>query len=240
MRTWIQRQAGTALALAAVLSMALFALSAATDEGGVAWSLRAARIVPLLPVPAACAYALTLYRLRRRGEAFALEAIGVEPYAWQKWIALAALVPATVGAFALALGLDSSGLFPAASTAKACTIDVDTFVCAQAGLRVRGDDVALLAAIPAARQVTPRELAAGLAVWSCGLLVVAWAGAALTRPLYGVLAIGLLLGETVVCQAVGAGVVTPWAALLLPTLGALAMVAQRAQTTTAREPKLRA
>lgn len=246
-RTWIKRQAGGALALAGIFSLALLALSVATDEGGLGWGVRFSRVVPLLPIPAAAGYALTLFRAARRGETLALEAIGIEPASWQKWVLLAALVPAALGAVALALGLDSSGLFPAASAAKACVVlapnpaGATLFDCVQAGLRVQGSEVGLQAAPLATDHGTARGLAAGLTVALTGLVVVAWTGTALRRPGFGLLALALLLAETVICQAVGAGVLAPSRAVLLPLLGAVALVLTRArQTAMARVSSTRA
>lgn len=242
MRIWIQRQARSAAAFAWVFSLALLAVSSATDEGSVAFSTRLARIVPLLPVPAACAYALTVFRARRRGEALALEALGVDPRRWQRWVALGALIPTALGALALALGLDSSGLFPVASSAEACRREGAAFLCARAGLRLEGTAVTLWTAeAPLGPSSSARELAAALAVWCSGMLVVWWSGAALLRPRYALYAVLLLLSETVLCQAIGAGRLHPWYALLAPALAAaLSVLTAALQTTTAREPKLRA
>lgn len=240
MQAWIKRQAASALAIALMLSAALLLISAATDEGGVAWATRASRIVPLLPVPAAGAHALTLYRAARRGETRALEAVGVEPFSWQIWVALAALVPAFLGALTLALGTDDAGLFPVASAAKACTVSVDArhhafFLCTQAGLRVQGASIELLPAVAERAAAAPRGLAAMATVVLTGLAVVACAGAALIRPAYGLAAVALLLGETVICQAVGASLAPAGAAVLFPALAVGALIVNRArQTQTAR------
>ena len=243
MRVWIGRQAGGALALALVFTLALIVLSATTDEGNVAWGLRLARVVPLVPVPAAIAHALTVYRARSRGEARALEAVGIEPFSWQRWVALAALLPVLAGALALALGLDSSGLFPAASSAKACMLlDAGGFDCVQAGLRVRGAEVELTPPVVATVLTGSRAVWAAVTVVGLGLVLVTLAGAAVERPRYALAAVVLLLEETVVCQAVGAAVLAPWGALLLPGLGLLALALRRAleQTAMARVSSTRA
>lgn len=229
-----------------LFSVALFVVSAATDEGGVALATRAARMVPLLAVPAACAYVVTLYRAIRRGETRALEAVGVEPLSWQIRVAMAALVPALVGALALALGLDASGLFPAATAAKPCTLaGVEAghaiFLCAQAGLRVHGASIELLAPLGLSVGTSPRGLAAAAAVVLTAVPVVLWAGAALTRPAYGLAALGLLLGETTMCQLVGANVAPAAAAVVVPALAVAAMLAVHGrQKAMARVPSTRA
>lgn len=247
MHAWIQRQAGSAFALALLLSFALFGITAATDEGGVALATRAARIVPLLAVPAAAAYAVTLVRAARRGETRALEAVGVEPLSWQIWVALAALLPALGGALLLAFGLDASGLFPVASTAKPCALEAASaaghaiFVCAQAGLRVQGASIQLLPSVAASGAAPPHGLAAAAAVVLTAVPVVLWSGAAVQRPAYGLWAVALLLAETMACQAVGARVAPVAVAILLPALAVAVLVGTRArQKAMARVSSTRA
>ncbi len=236
MHAWNKRQAGSAFALALLLSTALLLISAATDEGGVAWATRISRIVPLLPVPALGAHVLTLHRAARRGETRALETVGIEPASWQIWVALAALLPSFAGAIALAAGLDTTGLFPSASTAKACAVDASAaghavFLCTQAGLRVQGTQVELLPTLVAHASASPRGLAAASAVVLTGFAIVMWAGAALRRPGYGLAAAALLLAETMVCQTVGANLVPAAAAVLLPALAVGALLADRIRKT---------
>ena len=224
----------SALGLSLALSLALVAVTAATD-GGVAWPTRLARLVPLLPIPAGVAYALTLWRAARRGETRALEAIGVEPWTWQRWAAVAALAPAVLGALALAAGLDPSGLFPEASSAKPCAVlPGGAFSCVQAGLRVQGASLELLAASSPQAPASARGFFAAGAVLLTGVAVLHGAGAASSRPLTGLFALALLLAETGVCQAVGAGAIPAGAALVLPALAnAGTSMLRRVQTKTA-------
>ncbi len=57
------------------------AITAATDEGGLSWSERVARAVPVVPVCGALATALALGGRDRRGEGRALEALGRSAFA---------------------------------------------------------------------------------------------------------------------------------------------------------------
>ena len=95
----------------AALTVLLFAVgclvTAATDEGGVAWSARLGRTLPLLPACGAMATFLALRLAARRGEVLALETLGCAPAR----IALPAVLggaSASVAALVLLLALPSA------------------------------------------------------------------------------------------------------------------------------------
>src|SRR5258706_6393188 len=67
-------------AIVAMLALVLaWLVTAATDEGGVAWGERAGRTLPLTPFCAAIGAWGALAAVRSRGEALALEALGRPP-----------------------------------------------------------------------------------------------------------------------------------------------------------------
>ena len=206
-----------ALILAVVTSIALLALSVATDEGNVSAALRVARVVPLLPLTSVLALAVTMTRIERRGEGHALEALGVRPSRWRRWIAVAALTPALGGAIALLLGVDRSGLFPTATAARPCTIEADGFHCAQTGVMLAFDGARPILASPTALTSAPTSAwTAALVVASMGLALVTATGLCLARARYWLLVLGMVLAETAVCQTVGAGRAPTNLALMVP------------------------
>jgi hypothetical protein len=131
-----------AAALAGLALVLAWLVTAATDEGGVAWGERAGRTLPLTPVCAAVGAWGALAPVRARGEARALEALGRS----RRQIAAAAVAGgATVALVAsLALGVlrtvDVAGFYPAAVRASGWQWDDDSaFVDRSLGLRVEAD-----------------------------------------------------------------------------------------------------
>src|SRR5437879_4797490 len=78
--TWDTRVAARALVLGALAFAVAWLVTATTDEGGVAWGVRAGRTLPIAPVCAALGTAIALAHLRARGEVRALEALGRAPW----------------------------------------------------------------------------------------------------------------------------------------------------------------
>lgn len=76
---WDVRAALGAVALGVLLFVVACAIGGATDEGGVRWSMRIARAVPMVPLCGAAVTFLVLRRAARRGEQLALESIGCSP-----------------------------------------------------------------------------------------------------------------------------------------------------------------
>jgi hypothetical protein len=129
-------------ALIATLALALaWLVTAATDEGGVAWGERAGRTLPLTPFCAAIGAWGALAAVRARGEALALEAIGRSPVQ----IAMAAVVGGAVVALAAAAAIggvpsvDIAGFYPTAAHRGAWQWNGGDFVDVVQGLRVAMD-----------------------------------------------------------------------------------------------------
>src|SRR5208282_3568894 len=91
-------------------------VTAATDEGGVAWSERAARTLPLAPACAALGTWLGQARGWARGEGRALAALGRSPLASSLPAVVGGAAVAWIAAVAMGLGggVDVSGFFPVA------------------------------------------------------------------------------------------------------------------------------
>jgi len=131
-----------AVAIATLAFIVAWLLTAATDEGGVAWSERAARALPLAPACAALGTALALGRGRARGEALALEALGRAP--WQRTAAAALGGAATALVAAALLGTSPTGaraFYPALRRGAAWRFDAEhsAFVDTVQGLVVQSD-----------------------------------------------------------------------------------------------------
>jgi hypothetical protein len=108
---------GCAIALA---TLALgFVVTAASDEGGLAWGVRAGRALPLAPVCAAVGAWLALAPGRARGEDVALEAIGRSPWERHAAAILGGALVALAAALALAAvsRVDVRGFYPRAEAA---------------------------------------------------------------------------------------------------------------------------
>ena len=109
------RGAGAAL----VTLLLVGVVTAASDEGGLGWGIRAGRALPLAPVCAAVGAWLALAPGRARGEDLALEALGRSP--WERHAA--AVVGGALVALAAAVAIlvlarvDVRGFYPRAEAA---------------------------------------------------------------------------------------------------------------------------
>jgi hypothetical protein len=145
-----------AAAVAALAFALAWLVTAATDEGGVAWGERAGRTLPLTPVCAAIGAWGALAPVRARGEAKALEALGRSP----GQIAAAAIAGGAAVALvaALAVGalrtVDVAGFYPTAVRAGSWEWRDRAFVNRVLGLRVDGDGTPERVASPI--EVPPR------------------------------------------------------------------------------------
>ncbi len=136
---WDVREAGKAAAFAAVALLLTWLVTAATDEGGVAWSERAARTLPLAPLCSGLGTWLGRARALARGEGRALATLGRGP--------LASAAGAVAGGAALALAaalaigvtgrVDVRGFYPVAATRNAYAAAPDgAFVEVETGIRI--------------------------------------------------------------------------------------------------------
>lgn len=106
-----------------------FAVSVASDEGGLTLFVRLGRIVPLVPLTSAVAAYAVMAGVRARGEATALGSLGVSPREISLVAAFAALVLPTLAAAALASGrVDVEGFFPPPPVAPELRVEDARFV----------------------------------------------------------------------------------------------------------------
>jgi hypothetical protein len=126
---WDARAAWRAAAIAAMAFVVAWLVTAATDEGGVAWGVRAGRALPLAPACAAIGTWLALASPRARGEDRALAALGRSP--WQRAAAAVgggaaiALVASTV--IAGVPRVDVTGFYPRVERELRWRFDAGTF-----------------------------------------------------------------------------------------------------------------
>jgi len=144
---WDLRALVRSASLTCALLLLAVLVTAATDEGRVAWSERVARAVPLVPVCAALGVVLALAGAHRRGEERALEALGRTPFANACGAAVGA---ASVGAVvALLILLDRyvsiTPFFPTVQASGTFVFDHGTFTSTQHGWRVMADGSLALA-----------------------------------------------------------------------------------------------
>jgi hypothetical protein len=176
---WDRRTALGAAGLTAVSFLVALLLSAATDEGGVAWRERIVRALPVVPLASALATVITLRTLQRRGELVALFGVGIPPWRAAAPVVLGAAVPALVlVVLALASGkADVHAFFPRVSV-DGLVWDGERFVDVTRGVQVLHDgalvrvdksDAPVVADLPRA------------AVWAVGLSL---GGAALALPMH--------------------------------------------------------
>jgi hypothetical protein len=238
-----------ALTLAALVLALL--MTSATDEGGLRWSERAGRVLPVVPVCVAFGAALALAGRDRRGEARALEALGRRPAANGAAAAAgAALVGALVAAVVAVDGRVSvAAFYPKVPDATSVAFDGDGFVSARGGFRVSRDgSISLDSPVPPSTSPPPdtapsvrRAAAAGLAgarAAAALLLLLGSAAFALTvvrgvtapasRTASGGLLVATAAASTIALQAAAAGrvpaLVTPLPSTVLLLVAAWVIV----------------
>jgi hypothetical protein len=182
-------------ALVAGLALLLaWLVTAATDEGGLAWRERAGRTLPLTPLCAAVGAWVALAPVRARGEALALEALGRSPAQIAIPAVLGGALVAVLAAALLGAGgraVDVEGFFPTARHASGWAWDGGggggAFVDRTQGLRVGADGAAT-------------RVAAAAATALAGVPVGGRAAAAVATALAGV-ALPLLVGHAAFLRA---------------------------------------
>jgi hypothetical protein len=234
---WDARQLVRAVVVAAIALGLAWLVTAATDEGGIAWRERAGRTLPLTPLCAAVGAWVALAPVRARGEALALEALGRSPAQIAAAAAVGGALVALVAAMLLGAGgraVDVAGFFPTATHAAAWTWDGAGFVDRVQGLRVGTDGAPQRFVVEAGTVLTGvppfGRAAAAVATALAGLalpLLVAHASVVRARPLPVALAAGAALAASVVLfQAAAARLVPAWLGVL-PPLVLLAVAVRR-------------
>ena len=189
---WDARIASRALTLGALAFAVAWLVTATTDEGGVAWGVRAGRTLPIAPVCAALGTVIALAQVRARGEVRALEALGRAP--WQNALAavLGGAATAIVAASVMASSakVDVDGFFPVARHGVAYRYEAGGFVDRASGWRIESDgaitrvDADPAAVTAAAALPSHARHAAALVTALSGLaLPLLAAHVLLTRPL---------------------------------------------------------
>jgi len=213
--------AGLTLGLVAVVT-------AASDEGGLAWGVRAGRTLPLAPVCAAIGAWLALAPARARGDDRALAALGRSP--WQREAAAIAgggLVAILASLAIGALGqIDVAGFYPRAEESIEWRYDGAGFASEDRRWTVAADGVPHVAEPAglgtAATGVPPcGRAAAALATATLGVALPMLVARARSKRAVGIalFAIGFGALTTVLAfQAAAAQLASPLAALVPPLL----------------------
>lgn len=225
---------------AALLGLVIVGLvTAVSDEGHLALSVRVGRTLPLAPFCSAVGAALALGTSRVRHEARAFEALGRSPAETSRAAALGAALPAIL--IALAIGgipsLDVGAFYPRAATSDTFVLGVAGFESPTLGIRVddEGETRALEVTSHVVDEGLPRgaRLVASVATGIAGLALAGLsARAAIGRSLLDskarrrmrVLAIGEVLGcalLTLVAFQAAAARLTPAGLAVLPSLALL-------------------
>lgn len=181
---WDSRQLVRAVLAAALALTLAWLVTAATDEGGVAWGERAGRTLPLTPLCAAVGAWIALAPVRSRGDVLALQALGRSPAQIAAGAVAGGALVAVVAAVALGAlrGVDVAGFFPTATHGSAWSWSAGVFVDAAHGLRVGADGA-------------PASMAPGLGATFAGIPPYGRASACAVTALSG-LALPLLLARS--------------------------------------------
>jgi hypothetical protein len=233
---WDTRAFARGAATAALALVLVGVVTAASDEGGLPWGVRAGRTLPLAPVCAAVGAWLALAPARARGDDRAMATLGRSP--WQREaaaIAGGALV-ALVASLAIAAvaRVDVAGFYPRAEARVHWTYDGRSFLSDDGRWAVDG------AGIPTPRGVSGVDgppsgipsrgrAAAALSTAALGLALPMLVARARSRQrTIGALAAIALgaLATVLAFQAAAAGIATPLIAPLPPLL-LLALAASR-------------
>jgi hypothetical protein len=175
MNAWDARLAARTFALIALAFLAALLLTAATDEGGVAWIERIARTLPALPLAGAAGAWLATAPLRTRGDLRALASIGRNP--WQiarPAVAASVLAHVLAAALAVSSALAAGTFFPRAAAKPPLAFRGGDWVDEGRGIRILADGAMTGAPIRAAAVRAPIPPFGGFAV---GCVLLLWGSA---------------------------------------------------------------
>ncbi len=141
---WDLRHAGRAAGIALVTFLLVVVATALTDEGGVAWSVRLGRALPVVPLCAALGTYVATARRRTRSEMLGLAGLGRSPQANAFGATLGGALVAWGAAAMLFLApsIDVGGFYPSVVRAAEIRFDASdggSFVLPRRGVRVLGD-----------------------------------------------------------------------------------------------------
>lgn len=158
MTPWDARAFARGATMALLCLGLVAAVTAASDEGGLAWGVRAGRTLPLAPVCAAVGAWLALAPARARGDDLALETLGRSP--WQRHAAavLGGAVVAAAAALVVALSsrVDIEGFYPRAEATLRWHFDGASFLTEDRHWRIALDGTPTL--LPGAAEAAPSSL----------------------------------------------------------------------------------
>lgn len=219
-------QARRAFAMSALAFVVALLLSAASDEGGVAWATRLTRALPIAPFAAALGVWLTLSSRRAKADALALEATGRSPKRNSAGAVVGGATFALLFALVLAMWprLDVAAIFPAFPASPHIAWNGAAFVDTERGLRFEEDGAVAAAPeivatshddVPSApRERTAASLALALAAVAFPLLAGAFARHVSARA---VASVGVVVLATIVAfDAVASGRASPFVVVLPP------------------------
>jgi hypothetical protein len=226
------RVAGRTLALLSLAFVLALLLTAATDEGSVAWLERVSRTLPALPIAGAAGAWLAMAPLRARGDVRALAAIGRN-----RWEIARPAIAASLAAHAAAAVLVASSalavgtFFPRAAARPPVVFRDGDFIDEGRGVRIHADGSMTGAEIePSASHGVPPlgRLAVGGVLLLAGAALPMWALVMRRRNAAAALAFGAATGGvTIVCFHAAAVGALPALAAVLPSGALLAGAALR-------------
>lgn len=233
MTAWDARAFATTFALALLVFGVACALTGATDEGGIAWAVRAMRTVPAAPACGAIVTLLFMRRAERRGELLALASVGCSPSRAAIFAVAGGAALSVIAATSVVARSDAAaGFFPRPMTSPAIHIEHDGFVDDARGIHI--SPTGMLSTEPAKDEARAKT-ADGLQAGTAAIVLVGFGlGLALVtaRPLASRRSrlVGLVALACVCCifllQAAAAGRVPPLVACI-PTLALLIGAALR-------------
>jgi hypothetical protein len=199
---WDARAAARAAAIALAAFFVAWLVTAATDEGGVAWGVRAGRALPLAPACAAIGTWLSLAPGRARGEDRALAALGRSPLERAFAAVAGGAAIALVAAFAIAAvpRVDVDGFYPRVARSVTYRYEGAAFV-SDDGWRVARDGAPLHAASANDASAPARAIAA-LPPHARGAASLATALAGIALPLLVAQLRRRTLGATLLAVAI--------------------------------------
>lgn len=224
-----------AAGIGALLAAVAFVLVAATDEAASTLAGRLARLSALLPIAGGIGASIACAQARSRGEASALEAVGVPPFTALRGASLGGALVGAVGAAVVLVGsVDLSPLFPRVALAPAWRTVAEGFADPARGIVVLPSGELLRRtpdAIAAAAFEAPR-FATALALFVAAVAVPAWSAAPSRPSRRLVVALAVATAAVAAFHLVGAGRLPPIALVVPPAL--LALDARRVYVHTAR------
>lgn len=134
---WDLRAFARALGAALLALAVVWLVTAASDEGGLAASVRAGRILPVAPLCSAAAAVLALGTARVRQETHALEALGRSPAQTTRAVALGAAAPSLAIALVIALHprVDVAAFYPRVTEGEQFVWEGTSFASPTLGMR---------------------------------------------------------------------------------------------------------